>query len=171
MAANPARNAPPPAPEVGAAPKKRSHWKVLLLVLGVLLVAGGAGGWYWWQSQNVAQLGKTGPHRVAVKPAAYLPLKLFTVNLQNGGGEQYLQVGLTLRLEGHAYAKAIKAHMPDIRNRILLLLSSKSAAQIDTVQGKKKLSDQIGQQVLAALDGGLPPHTLSGVLFTSFVIQ
>ena len=65
----------------------------------------------------------------------------------------------------------IKLHMPEVRNRILLLLSSKTASQLMTVEGKRKLAleleTEINQQ-FALRDAG---HAVENVLFTSFVIQ
>lgn len=167
-----AKNPQPADVAAAAAPKKRSRLRLALLALAALLLASGAGGWYVWQSRQAGAHGKQAAQQARrPKPAFYLPLKTFTVNLQHAQSEQYLQVGLTLKLTEESYEKAVKARMPDIRNRILLLLSSQRASEISTVPGKRQLSAAIGKQIVAALGSELPLGGLTGVLFTSFVIQ
>jgi flagellar FliL protein len=61
--------------------------------------------------------------------------------------------------------------MPDIRNRILLLLSNKKASQISTLEGKQALTAEIMSETAQALGGSVPAGGISSVLFTSFVIQ
>ena len=70
-----------------------------------------------------------------------------------------------------AYTDAIKLNMPDIRNRILLLLSSKKASQIVTLAGKQALVDEIMRETAQALGASVPAGGITSVLFTSFVIQ
>ena len=100
-----------------------------------------------------------------------MPLENFTVNLQLEDSPQYLQVGLTLKIADSAYTDAIKLNMPDIRNRILLLLSSKKASQIVTLAGKQALVDEIMRETAQALGASVPAGGITSVLFTSFVIQ
>ena len=85
---------------------------------------------------------------------------------------QYLQVGLTVKItEAPEIAEEITKQMPSIRNRILMLLSSKVAADISSIIGKQQLSTEITNEIRQSLDSEeLKAHVLE-VLFTSFVIQ
>jgi flagellar FliL protein len=98
-------------------------------------------------------------------------LETFTVNLQGGGGEQYLQVGLTLKVDDQAQIDLIKLHMPEVRSRLLMLLSSKKSTDVLTPEGKMKLSDEIIAHLREPLSPNNPPPGVSGVFFTSFVVQ
>lgn len=155
---------------VAVEPPKKKKGK-LFLVLGILLVLGGVGGgaaWYFTQSDT-----KPAEHKEEKqKPPVFVTLETFTVNLQaDGGGEHYLQVGIDLKVTDPTVVDLVKLHMPEIRNGVLLLLSSKSAEQIGSLEGKQKLSAEIQEQVNKPLNAKATGKGVTGVFFTSFVIQ
>jgi len=175
----PARQEPDTDVEEAAPPakKKRSLLKMLLLLT---LPLGGAGGaaWYFLQDHESAPAPKPGAAKAATaksvssKPPVFVTLEPFTVNLQHEeASPQYLQVGLALKVTEPAFADAIKLHMPEIRNRVLLLLSGKKASEISTSEGKKTLSTELTREISQPLAGSIPPQGLDSVLFTSFVVQ
>ncbi|MDE1990722.1 MAG: flagellar basal body-associated FliL family protein, partial [Betaproteobacteria bacterium] len=73
----------------------------------------------------------------------FVPLDPFTVNLQREQGDQVLQVGLSLKFYNQDLSEKLKNAMPEIRSSLLLLLSSKYASELLTVDGKKKLAGEI----------------------------
>ncbi len=177
--ARPIRQDPKAREEPAAAqaprPGKRNAVKFVVLAL-VLLLAGGGTAWYFvaGATSAPAKPGAKGAKLaapVASMPPAFLPMDSFTVNLQPENEAQFLQVGLTLKLAGSGYDEAIKARMPEIRNRILLLLSAKKASELTSVEGKQALAEQVQREVMQALGGSVPSGGIAGVLFTSFLIQ
>ena len=175
-----AKNPPQPDTDAGQAaapPRKNRKLLKLLLLLSLLLGAGG-GAWYFLQDDSEAAPLKPGAAKaapakaVSTKPPVFVPLEAFTVNLQHDDeSPQYLQVGLSLKLNRAEVADAIKLRMPEIRNRVLLLLSSKKASDINTVEGKNTLSLELTREIGQPLAGSVPAGGLDSVLFTSFVIQ
>ncbi len=139
----------------------------MIIASAVLLLGAGGGGaaWYWRQGQDEAQ---TQPKQ---KPPVFVSLETFTVNLKPEHGDQHLQTNLTLKMEDAAAADLIKLHMPEVRNRVLLLLSSKAASQIAAVDGKKKLASELLAEIKQPFSENNPEHAVQSVLFTSFVIQ
>ncbi|MGE5526886.1 MAG: flagellar basal body-associated FliL family protein, partial [Rhodospirillaceae bacterium] len=103
-------------------------------------------------------------------PPTFVNLETFTVNLQPEVGEQYLQVALTVKTTDVAAADAMKLHMPDIRNRLLLLLSSKRPSELLNTPGKIQLAAEILGEVRKPVPESLQQH-VTAVYFTSFVIQ
>ncbi|MBI4937485.1 MAG: flagellar basal body-associated FliL family protein [Nitrosomonadales bacterium] len=142
------------APE-GAKPKGK---KPLLIAIGVLVlgIAGGAG-WYLTKgNSSPADTAKKAPAAKLEQPK-FIPLDAFTVNLQREEGDQFLQVGITLKITDPTLEEKIKLVMPEIRSRLLLLLSGKRASELAPVSGKKKLAQEIILEVDSAL--GLHPAT------------
>ncbi|OGS95999.1 MAG: flagellar basal body-associated protein FliL [Gallionellales bacterium RBG_16_56_9] len=159
---------PPPEPQEEAPRKPRKKLYLVLLLLALLLGGGGAGAWWYW---NPAATPAEAVREIP-KPPVFAVLEPFTVNLTSGeNGEQYLQVALTVQVADQAQVDRIKLYMPQVRSRILLLLSSKTASEIATVEGKKKLSDDIITQVNLPFTPNSEPQSVSDVFFTSFVIQ
>ena len=164
----PGKGAPAGAakPTEGAAPKtgKKRRWLMVTVVLLVVLVgAGGGAAWYLKRGAETTQPpAKAAAKKSAVeakaapakppKPGVFVPLDNFTVNLQPDPNEQYLQTQLSLKVEDNEVAETAKRLMPEIRNRILLLLSSKRSSDLSTTQGKQLLATQIGSEVNQVLN-------------------
>lgn len=168
----PAKGAPDAAEQTAVAPKKSG--KKLILILIVLLLAGGgaAAAWYFL-GQPAAAPGAGAKKTVDPgKPPVFLVMDPFTVNLQPDGlGDQYLQIAFSLQVGDSKDVEAIKLYLPQVRSRLLLLLSGKKASEISTVEGKKKLADEILAQVRQPFIPDGAPQNAVNVFFTSFVIQ
>jgi flagellar FliL protein len=159
------------APEAPAAPKSGSKLILVLaaLVLGAAAAAGGT--WYFLGSQNTT-------HKEAKKtdepgkPPVFLVIEPFTVNLQpDGMGDQYLQIAFSLQVGDDKQLENLKPYLPQLRSRLLLLLSGKKASEISTVVGKNKLAEEILAQAKQPYVPGGSPQNVTNVFFTSFVIQ
>ena len=137
------------APEAGPTTRKKSKLLVIIIALAVVLAAAGAGAWFFLFNQT----DEDGEPKVSSKPAVFLPVDQFTVNLQPEDGQQYLQVAMTLKVVDQAVAESIKALMPEVRSRVLLLLSSKKPSQLVTLEGKNKLIEEIAREVETGLAG------------------
>ena len=160
---------PDPKAEVKAeAPPVKSK-KRLFLMLGVavlVLGGGGAGAWYFTQPKS-AHAAKAEP----AKPPVFINMESFTVNLQSEDSDKFLQTAFTLQVKDDAQVELIKLHLPQVRSRLLMLLSSQQAADILTPEGKNKLAREIIAQVNQPFEPKAPPQSVIGVFFTSFVIQ
>ncbi len=166
-----ATKAAPKASSADEAKPKKSKTLIIVLALVILLAGGGAGAWYF-MTQKAAAPAKA-PEKLVeeAKPPVFLPMEAFTVNLQAENGEQFLQTTLTLQVADQAQVELIKLYMPHVRSRLLLLLSSKMASEILTVEGKNKLSDEILNIFKQPFTPQGPTIKVSSVLFTSFVVQ
>lgn len=169
-----------PKADAAAAAPAGSKKKLIIMILAAILVlgAGAGGGWYFSQSSAAhgeeeapaKETRKKKKKDPAVKPE-YVPIEAFTVNLQPENGEQYLQVQFTLQVEGAEQATLVKDNMAIVRNRVLLLLSSKKASEINTVEGKQHLASEIQAAITEPFEKQGDEQEVSDVLFTSFIIQ
>lgn len=135
-------NKPAAKPADPTAPPKSSK-KMMLIIIAVLTLglAGGAG-WYFTKGKD------DGTHAEEVKVAPpktpiFVPLEQFVVNLQREHTDQYLQLGITLKLFDAEIDTKIKANLPEIRSRILQLLTTKTATELLTAEGKTQLVKEI----------------------------
>lgn len=151
--------------------KPNKKGKLMVIIIVILALAGGIGGtWYYMQSQ-VDEFAEDEPKKPKKKPTTFVELDIFTVNLQPEESNSYLQVGLTIKAHETDVVDAIDGQMPEIRNRILLLLSSKEAAEISTIIGKQQLTTDITNEIKQVFDSEEMQEDIVSVLFTSFVIQ
>ncbi|MFZ6672527.1 flagellar basal body-associated protein FliL [Undibacterium sp. Xuan67W] len=164
--------APAKAAEANAAPAGKSKKKLIIMIAaGVLVLAGvGGGAAIFLSKKNAASKEKEHKAEPAKAPV-FLALEPFTVNLQSENGDKYLQVTMTLQVQDEEQVNLIKANNAQVRSRLLMLLSSKQASEILTSEGKEQLAGEIVDQVKLPFSPKGEPQKLSGVFFTSFVIQ
>lgn len=161
------------SPEAGAAPKKKKG-KLLIIVIAVIVAAGGGAAW-WFLKGKAQPEGKaaTTKKEDPETPPVFARLETFTVNLQKTDPEDhYLQVEVHLKIANDKVNEALKLRSPEIRNALLLLMSSKSHDDLVTVEGKQQLATQIADQInkiIRSKDAN--KDGVTGVYFTSFVIQ
>lgn len=178
-----------PETEEGDAPAPKRGKKlviVLIVLVLLLLVAVGATAFLLLSKKSDDKHEEEHadePPKITVdrsKPPTFIPLDAFTVNLQPGEGDHYLQAVIQLKVTEPAIAEDLKVFMPEIRHRINLLLSSKLPSEVATVEGREALSLAITESINEALgfkpvrDAAgkpVPNGPVQAVLFTSFIIQ
>lgn len=174
------------------APKKKSKL-LLFIIIGVVVVALGAVAAVLLMKKHPAEEedGDAPPKKAEVKkeksgheaPPVYVKLDTFTTNLApegpsgDQGASQYVQLVAELKVESAPDGEQLKQYMPEIRNVILRLLSSKKASQLGSVEGKDALAEEIMGGVNNIVNppkrkNGPPPEgPVTAVLFSSFIIQ
>lgn len=162
------------------APSGGGSKKLIIIIVALVLVLGGGGAgaaWYFMHGQADAEEHDDAPKKKKAKKAAvkpeYVPIEPFTVNLQPGedGAEQYLQIAFTLQVAGVEEQTNVKDNMAKVRSRMLLLLSSKRATEINTPEGKIQLAKDIVTQLREPFEDRGSQQEIEDVLFTSFIIQ
>ncbi len=96
-----------------------------------------------------------------------IPMETFLVNLSGNRGNKVLKVNMELEVEGEKIADEIDKRKPQIRDIIIILLSSKTYAQLSTTEGKEFLRDEIKDTVNSFLTKG----KIKRVLFTEFIFN
>lgn len=178
--------APAPAPAAAAAATPPAEGKksklviIIIAILVVVLLAGGGAAAYFYmhKSADKTAAGKktaaaddSSSNEDPSKPPVFVPLDQFTVNLSPDDGEKFLQISMTLQVPDDKASDNIKANMPLVRSRILLLLSSQKASDLLTEPGKNTLMKSITAEVNKPFYTKGPKQKIKGVFFTSFVIQ
>ncbi|MBU2550742.1 MAG: flagellar basal body-associated FliL family protein [Proteobacteria bacterium] len=107
----------------------------------------------------------------ADKMLVLVPLQSFIVNLADPGGKRYLKLTLTLEVRDAVIQGEVNSHLPQIRDSILLLLSSLTFEEISTVGGKDALRAKIKSRcnTVLASSGGIPK--VHNIYFSEFVVQ
>lgn len=178
------------------APKSKKKLIVILAVVLALVAGGGAAAFFLMKKPDAHQAkGKhddkaekaegaeeeaageeaaseeSGEHADPKTALTYVQFETFTVNLLPDPDEKFLQLDLTMEVKGAELAEKMKAQMPVLRNRVLLLLTSKKASDISTPEGKAQLSEELLTELKKPLAAHGKPLKVTQVLFTSFVIQ
>ena len=94
-----------------------------------------------------ATVAKRDPKAVPV----FVPLDPFTVNLADREAERYAQVGITLEVTDVQVGDQMKLYMPAIRNHILMAIADRTAADLQTREGKAQLATKVIRETSRAL--------------------
>jgi flagellar FliL protein len=96
-----------------------------------------------------------------------IPMETFLVNLSGNRGNKLLKVNMELEVEGEKVMEEIDKRKPQIRDIIIILLSSKTYAQLSSAEGKEFLREEIRDTVNSFLTKG----KIKRVHFTEFIFN
>ena len=153
--------------------------KMLLALIVIALVIGAsvAATYFFFERSGVLNGMATAQAAEEVRPAVPLPppvfaaLEPFTVTLREERGTRILYVAITLRLVDEASRNIVNEYMPEVRDRVLRLLSVQNPNYVQTPEGRERLvqdlTDILQRPYLPQPRG----PEISAVLFTAFVVQ
>ena len=148
------------------------------IIIGVVVLFLGGGGYAAWDFLLAERLlGKSDPqvaeteHRVAEarereRPIFY-QMESYIVNLLGKEGKRYLKATIELEVEANDIKEELTRRAPQLRDGVLLLLSSKSFEDISSPEGKIHLRNEL----IARINQFLPGGGIRMLYFTEFVVQ
>jgi flagellar FliL protein len=166
--------------EEGGGKPKIPMWIIILVVSQVVVVGGAIAAFIVLSGGSKEEVVEEGPtveeqkvDPTKVKDAAALigpqfDLDPFIVNLiDDGRGPRYLKTEMKFELEAEEVRPEVEGRLSQIRDEILMLLTSKRITDVETSDGKRILKDEIFTRVNKILVTG----RIKRVYFTEFVIQ
>jgi flagellar FliL protein len=94
-------------------------------------------------------------------------LEPFVVNVTGDGYGRYLKLKVALEAENTAVKDELDARLPQVRDALIVLLSSKRMSDITDFEGKALLKEDVLLRVNDLLEAG----SVRSVMFTEFVVQ
>lgn len=171
-------------PAEGAAPKKKGKLLIIILALVGLIVLVGGGLAFWLlksapdkskqakadaEEGDDAEEGGDSQEHGDEHPPVYEKLEQFTVNLADQ--ESYLQTEVQLVVADVKVQEKIKARMPEVRDALIRLLSSKTPEELNQADGKAALAEEIKRELNHVLGIKKDSKGVKKVLFGAFIIQ
>lgn len=158
-----------------AQPKRFS---LKFIILGAIVVVLGAGGYFGWNlflkgKEEGTEISESQPKKKKKKKQdetrIIFPLEAFIVNLldRTGSGRRYLKVGMELEIGGEEDALILKSNTPQLKDTILLLLSSQTFKDINSLEGKLELKAALVSRINQVLGDAI----VNRIYFTEFVVQ
>ena len=160
--------------------KKKSKKKFIFILLLLLILLGG-GGFAAYHfgivdmilggGSNATQAAPEeaeGGEGAAAKPATTtVTIQPFVVNLSNPIGSKHIRLSIDLEMVDENAAAQLNQEMVKVRDSIILLLSSKTYADLAPMEGKLQLKSEIVERVNLILGG---PRVVK-VYFTDMIFQ
>jgi flagellar FliL protein len=110
----------------------------------------------------------------AEEGAGLLVLEKFTVNLNDPFGRRYAEILINLKIDRKSLVSRIQQNeliLPQIRDEIFMIISSKSYPELNSVAGKVTLKEEIMIRVNELIKENLNLEPVLDVFFGNFIIQ
>lgn len=145
----------------------RKSYLKLIIIASIVLVLGAGGFFGYSKFKKSSEATAATPKKQKV--SIICPLKSFVVNLldKRGVGKRYLKVTIEVEVGGEEGKQLIDSHNPQLRDSILLLLSSQTLEEINTMDGKLALKQELLSRMKQVLGDGV----VRRIYFTEFVVQ
>lgn len=156
------------------APKHRGKLIIIAAVVAVLLIGGGVGAYLLLSKPDAEESAKQGEeeqHAEDEHPPIYEKMESFTVNLADQ--QYYLQIEeMTFLVDSPETQTKIKTRLPEVRDALFRLLSSKTGEELFDKEGKDRLAEEIRKEVNAILHLKDADKGVRKVLFPkNFILQ
>lgn len=178
------------APPEGGAPPPKSTKKLILFGLVALIAVGAvAGGVFFYFNKGKAPAGDNAAVEAAKEEekkeegghggghgggepekkgnALLVTLEPFILNLADVDTNRYLKISIVLEFADAKGAGTAEGKMPQIRDALILLMSSLTYGDIHSVEGKLTLQSEILNRLNKVLEGAV----VRRIYFTDLVVQ
>lgn len=117
--------------------------------------------------QEAAAAATETPQQLPSEGPALVSLEPFLVNLADPAGKRYLRIAFDMEVNSPLAAEEMKKKGSQVRDSILLVLTSKSFDDIRPAAGKEQLREEILREINKILDHGKARR----VYFKEFMVQ
>jgi len=197
------------AAAAAAAAKGKKKKLIILGAIGAVVIIGAVVGYMMYakgaaeKAAKQAELEQTPEYKLQQqlkfkkenKPPSFIKMDEFTVNLPGRGGEHYLQASIVLRTADGSTEGRIKDFLPIVRDRVILVLSSRTMQELSTVEGKNNMAREIALVINSIIEpqltaifilqqqpgtadmqnleriGAMPPSTTAGEKLSQTAVQ
>jgi flagellar FliL protein len=84
----------------------------------------------------------------------------------------YLKAAVTLRASSASTRPALETHMPRLRHELVMLFGEqRDTERLTSMEGQQALREEAKQRINAVLEEQQTGESITGVLFTEFVVQ
>jgi len=84
----------------------------------------------------------------------------------------YLKAAVTLRASSASTRPALETHMPRLRHELVMLFGEQTDTErLTSMEGQQALREEAKQRINAVLEEQQTGESITGVLFTEFVVQ
>ncbi len=144
---------------------------ILIIIAGVLLLGGGGGAAWYFMGGTEEKPAEHDEHAKAEtgheEPGPVMELEPFLLNLADREELRFLKVSIKLELDRAEEKTDYSNKIPAIRDALLVLLSSKESQLLRTVNGKRRVREEI----MTRVNGVMSKGKVANVYFTDFIIQ
>ena len=156
--------------EEGSEKKKSGKMKWIIMLLILLLLGGGGYYAYTTYFQDATETAEPEDAQIEetdASDATVVTLPSFLVNLSDPLGRRYIKLTLDVAVAGEEAATKLETESAKVRDAVILLLSSKTYADLASLESKLLLKNELVTRLNQVIGGS----KVVRVYFTELVIQ
>ncbi|RUO35592.1 flagellar basal body-associated protein FliL [Aliidiomarina shirensis] len=156
---------------------KDSNNTIILALVGlvaIMIAVTAVNTWLLLDTRTTAQsaLAASNPAAERIREPVFVKIEPFTVNLRSDQfGPRLLYTGMTLEVQDGDTRQTLLDNMPQVRSRLLVMLSGLDAENISTTEGKTELAERIKVRLSESYANSTAEIEIFEVLFTEFIVQ
>lgn len=151
---------------------------ILIIVNSFALLGVGAGLYMYSQATRKALKAETEiadtaeakdekKETTAKDEAKMVPLESFIINLNGSEGYKFMKITMTLEVDSTATQEEITKRQAQVKDTIVVLLTSKSYSEVAGENGQQKLKEEL----IDTINSFLVKGKIKKILFTDFLFQ
>ena len=150
---------------------------IIIIAAAILLIGAGVAAFFLMSgdSEPAAEEGEEASQEEQVVekgPAIYVGVpNAITANIPGAKKNRTVQIKMSFLVRSDEAKDAVKTHMPQLKNDVLMLVSQQNADELKKPDGRVKLQQESLATVQKTLTDLVGDPTVEKVLFVSFVMQ
>ena len=156
--------------------------KLIIIIAAVVLIAGAAAGYFLFMGDDAPEESLSDETTVTeaaapsssaqIGSALYVAMpRPFVFNVPGASRDRIVQIKVQLLVRGEVNEETAKKHIPLIESTLLGVLSTTTADELGTSEGKESVRVAALEKVQSALSDVEGSKVIERVLFTGFVMQ
>lgn len=99
------------------------------------------------------------------------PTLILNIGRSQGGRFAYLKTDVAISVKGAAGAAAVEAHLPAVKNILVMGVSGQDESVVNTAEGRERIRQELAKAIQEWLVQEEGKPYVEEVMFTSFIVQ
>lgn len=148
--------------------KPKRTFLIIIIVLVVLLLAGGGvTAWFFLQGSSSQEEQASTTEKTIPEEITLVSVPQFLVNLSDPLGRRFIKITISIETPNPQVASKVEKQMFQIRDKIILLLSSKTYGDLAALDSKLYLKNEIVDRINQVI----APDTIRQIYISDMIIQ
>ena len=147
--------------------KPKRKLLIIILILIVLSIVGAGLAWFFLQDSSPEETKSETVEKKIPEEITLVSVPQFLVNLSDPLGRRFIKMTISIEAPNPQVASKIEKQMFQIRDRIILLLSSKTYGDLAALDSKLYLKNEIVDRINQVIT----PDTIRQIYISDMIIQ
>ncbi|MDE7469566.1 MAG: flagellar basal body-associated FliL family protein [Desulfovibrionaceae bacterium] len=146
---------------------KRTFLIIIIIAVVILILAGAGIAWFFLQDSSSQEETSASVEKKIPEEITLVTVPQFLVNLSDPLGRRFIKITISIEAPNPQVAAKVEKQMFQIRDRIILLLSSKTYGDLAALDSKLYLKNEIVERINQVI----APDAIRQIYISDMIIQ